>query len=339
VTIAYAEHGTGPPLVKAANWLTHLELDWRSPVWKHWLEQLARGHRLVRYDERGCGLSDREVEDFSLDSFVSDLEAVVDAVGLERFALLGISQGAAIAIAYASRHPERVSHLVVCGGYARGRLKRPLSPQQRDEAMLLQSIVRVGWGQPDSEFRRIFTNRFVPEGTPEQLAWFDELQRVSATPQTAERLRASWSAINITDLLDAVDVPTLIAHPRGDAVVPFAEGRLLAARIKGARFLPLEGRNHILLEHEPAWRVFLAEVREFLGTPEVVPPGSLGDLTERELEVLALVANGLSNEEIGTRLFLSARTVERHLTNIYAKLRLSGKAARAAAAARFSAST
>lgn len=170
MTIAYAEHGLGSAIVKAANWLTHLEFDWRSPVWKHWLKELARGHRLVRYDERGCGLSDREVEELSLESFVSDLAAVVDAAELERSALLGLSQGGAIAIAYAVRHPERVSHLVVCGGYARGRLKRDLSPEQRDEDVLLQSIVRVGWGRPDSEFRRIFTNRFVPDGTAEQLA-------------------------------------------------------------------------------------------------------------------------------------------------------------------------
>jgi pimeloyl-ACP methyl ester carboxylesterase/DNA-binding CsgD family transcriptional regulator len=298
--------------------------------------ELARGHRVVRYDERGCGLSDRDVDEFSLDCFVSDLEAVVDAAELDRFALLGLSQGGAIAIAYAVRHPERVSHLVLCGAYARGRLKRDLSPEQREEASLLQSIVRVGWGRPDPVFRRVFTTRFVPEGTAEQLEWFDELQRVSVSPQTAERLRACWSQIDVIGLLDDVNVPTLVAHARGDAVVPFSEGRLLATRIEGARFLPLEGRNHILLEHEPAWPPFLAELREFIGTPEL-SRGSLDDLTQRELEVLELVAEGLSNEEIGGRLFVSARTVERHLSNAYAKLRVSGKAARAAAAARFSA--
>ncbi len=336
-TIAYAEHGIGPTIVKAANWLTHLEYDWRSPVWKHWLEELARGHRVVRYDERGCGLSDREVDDLSIASFVSDLEAVVDAAQLDRFALIGLSQGSAIAIAYAVRHPERVSHVVLFGGYARGRHKRALSREQREEATLLQSMVRVGWGRPDPVFRRVFTTRFIPGGTVEQLDWFDELQRVSVSPETAARLRACWSQIDVVDLLDAVDVPTLVAHVRGDAVIPFSEGRLLATRIRGARFLPLEGRNHILLEHDPAWPVFLAELREFIGTPEVSPRGSLDDLTQREIEVLELVAEGLSNEEIGGRLFVSARTVERHLSNVYAKLRVSGKAARAAAAARFSA--
>jgi len=336
-TIAYAEHGVGPTVVKAANWLTHLEYDWQSPVWKHWLEELGSGHRVVRYDERGCGLSDREPEELSFESFVADLEAVVDAAELDRFVLLGLSQGGAIAIAYAVRHPERVSHLVLCGGYGRGRLKRDLSPGQREEAALLQSLVRVGWGRSDPVFRRVFTTRFVPGGTAEQLEWFDELQRVSVTPETAVRLRECWSHIDVIDLLDAVDVPTLVAHVRGDAVIPFSEGRLLATRIRGARFLPLEGRNHILLEQDPAWPVFLAELRAFIGAPEVFTRESLEDLTQRELEVLDLVADGLSNEEIGARLHVSARTVERHLSNVYSKLQISGKAARAAAAARFSA--
>jgi pimeloyl-ACP methyl ester carboxylesterase/DNA-binding CsgD family transcriptional regulator len=336
-SIAYAEHGSGPPVVKAANWLTHLEHDWRRPVWRHWLDELAKGHRVVRYDERGCGLSDRDVDELSLDLFVADLESVVDAAELDRFALIGFSQGGAIAIGYAARHPDRVSHLVLFGAYARGRLKRDPSPEERDEAELLQRIIRVGWGRPDPVFRRIFTTRFVPDGSAEQLEWFDELQRVSASPRTAERLRACWSQIDVTDLLDEVDVPTLIAHARGDAVVPSAEGRLLASRIRGARFRPLEGRNHVLLEDEPAWPVFLAELRDFLGTQDLSRRETLDDLTDRELEVLALVADGLSNEEIGERLFVSARTVERHLSNVYAKLRLSGKAARAAAAARFSA--
>lgn len=339
VTIAYAEHGRGPAVVKAANWLTHLEHDWRSPVWKHWLEELARGHRVIRYDQRGCGLSDREVEALSLESFVADLEAVVDAAKLDRFALLGLSAGGAVAIAYAAHHPERVSHLVVCGGYARGRAERGLSPEERAESDLLQSVIRVGWGRPDPLFRRVFTTRFIPGGTAEQLEWFDELQRVSVSPETAERLRACWGEIDVTDLLDAVDVPTLVAHARGDVVVPFIEGRLLATRIRDARLLPLEGRNHILLEHELAWPVFLAELRDFIGTraSDLFPRQSLDALTQREIEVLELVADGLSNEEIGARLFVSTRTVERHLSNVYVKLRLSGKAARAAAAARFSA--
>jgi pimeloyl-ACP methyl ester carboxylesterase/DNA-binding CsgD family transcriptional regulator len=334
VRLAYATHGHGPPIVKAAHWLTHLEYDWRSPVWRHWLQELGTGHRVVRYDERGCGLSDREPHRLTLDAFVEDLATVVDAAGLERFALLGASQGGAAAIAYAARHPERVTHLVLYGAYARGRMRRAVSAEQREEAALLQSLVRVGWGRDDPVFRRVFTSRFLPEGSPEQMAWFDELQRVSATPASAERLRAVWAQIDVSDLLERIESSTLVVHVRGDAVVPFEEGRRLAARIQGARFLPLEGRNHALLADEPAWPIFLAELRAFVGTRADAPAAAIEELSPRELEVLRLVAAGLPNEEIAERLVLSVRTVERHLSNAYGKLRLSGKSARAAAAAR-----
>jgi pimeloyl-ACP methyl ester carboxylesterase/DNA-binding CsgD family transcriptional regulator len=335
VQLAYAEHGEGPPLVKAANWLTHLEFDWDSPIWRHWLEGLGTGHRMVRYDERGCGLSDREFARDSLDAHVQDLEAVVDAAELDRFALLGISQGGALAISYAVRHPERVSHLLLCGAYARGRMRRSLTAPQREQEELLRSVMEVGWGRPDATFRRVFTMMFVPEATPEQMEWFDELERVSATPETALRLRRAWSQIDVTDRLGRISAPTLVAHARDELVVPFAEGRRLATGIHNARFLPLEGRNHILLADEPAWPAFLAEARGFLGTDIEPPTPTLDELSPREVEVLELVAAGLSNEEISARLYLSVRTVERHLSNVYAKLRISGKAARAAAAARF----
>src|SRR4051812_18153083 len=334
VKVAYATHGYGPPLVKAANWFTHLERDWQSAVWRHWLTDLAKTRTIVRYDERGCGLSDRDAFEYSFETWLAELEAVVDEAGLGRFALLGLSQGGALAMAYAARHPERVSHLVLCGAYALGTLKRPTTPEEREEAALRQSLMRVGWGRPDPVFRRVFTTQFLPGGTEEQMAWFDEVQRFSTSPENAARIQAARYEIDVTALAGQVTAATLVLHARGDAVVPFEQGRLLATLIPGARFIPLESRNHVLLADEPAWSVFLDEVRAFLGAAEPAAATEF-DLSGREREVLELVATGCSNEEIARRLFLSVRTVERHLSNVYAKLGLSGKAARAAAAARF----
>ena len=336
VRLAYAVHGRGAPLVRTATWLTHLEFDWGSPVWRHWLEALADGHTVLRYDERGCGLSDRDVEDVSLDARVADLEAVVDAAGTERVALLGISQGGPLAVAFAARHPERVSRLVLFATHARGRLMRDPSPSDREQAQLMDSLIRMGWGQGLPAFRRLFTTLFMPDASPEQMEWYDELQRVTADPETAARIRRARNHDDVTDDATRVTCPTLVIHARHDALVPFAEGRLLATLIPGARFVALESRNHILLADEPAWTQFRAELRNFLSPAELSMPAELPELSHRELEVLALVAEGLSNEEVAARLYLSVRTVERHLSNIYAKLRVSGKAARAAAAARFS---
>jgi pimeloyl-ACP methyl ester carboxylesterase/DNA-binding CsgD family transcriptional regulator len=334
--LAYAVHGRGAPLVRTATWLTHLEFDWKSPVWRHWLEGLAEGNMVVRYDERGCGLSDREVDDLSLDTRVADLEAAIDAAALERVALLGISQGGPVAVAFAARYPERVSRLVLFATFARGRLRRGLSPSDREHAQLMTSLIRMGWGQGLPAFRRLFTTLFIPDASPEQMEWFDELQRVTADPETAVRIRSARNHDDVTDEATRVACPTLVIHAREDALVPFSEGRLLATLIPGARFVTLESRNHILLADEPAWPQFRAELRNFLGPSEVSMPAELPELSTREVEVLALVAEGLSNEEVAARLYLSVRTVERHLSNIYAKLRVSGKAARAAAAARFS---
>jgi len=334
--LAYAVHGRGPPLVRTATWLTHLEFDWESPVWRHWLEGLADGHMVLRYDERGCGLSDRDVQDVSLEKRVADLEAVIDAAGIERAALLGVSQGGPVAVLFAARHPERVSHLVLYATFARGRLRRDPSSSDREQAQLMTSLVRMGWGQGLPVFRRMFTTLFIPDASPEQMDWFDELQRMTADPATAVRIRQARSQDDVTDEATRVRCPTLVIHPREDALVPFAEGRLLATLIPGARFVALESRNHILLADEPAWNQFRAEVRNFLGPVEVSTHSELSELSHRELEVLALVAEGLSNEEVAARLYLSVRTVERHLSNIYAKLRISGKAARAAAAASYS---
>ena len=263
VQIAYAVVGSGPPLVKAANWLNHLEYDWESPIWRHLLHELARDHTLIRYDERGNGLSDWDADDISLDAFVEDLATVVDAAGLARFPLLGISQGCGVSLAYAVQHPARVSHLVLYGGYARGRKKRG-SPEDIEEADAILTLIRQGWGGENPAYRQIFTSRFIPDATPEQVEWFNDLQRITASPESAYRLRQAMDDFDVGDLLGEVTVPTLVLHCRDDAAVPFEEGRRIAAGIPGARFVALEGRNHLMLADEPACPRFLAEVRSFL---------------------------------------------------------------------------
>ena len=267
VRIAYAKSGDlgAPPLVKPANWLTHLEFDWNSPVWRHWLTEMGRDHTLIRYDERGCGLSDHDAADMTFDSWVSDLEAVVDAERLERFSLLGISQGCAVAIAYAVRHPERVDKLVLYGGYAIGRKHRNLSPQEELERTLLQNLIRVGWGKDNPAFRQVFGALFVPEGTPEQHQWFNDLAKTMPM-ENALRNREVTDAIDVRPEATEVRARALVLHARGDGMIPFEIGRQMAALIPGARFVPLESRNHVLLETEPAWARFVDEVRTFLGS-------------------------------------------------------------------------
>jgi len=305
VGIAYATSGSGPPLVKAANWLSHLEFDGRSPVWRHWIRELSRYHTLVRYDERGCGLSDWNVDEFSLDAWVRDLEAVVDGLELERFPLLGISQGGPIAIAYATRHPERVSHLILHGSYARGVLHRGLSDQEREEREVMASLIRVGWGKDHPAFRQVFTSLFIPDGTTEQTQWFNELQRVSSTPENAARLFAAFSILDVRELAPQVRAPTLVLHGTGDMRIPFAEGRLLASLVPGARFVPIESRNHLILESEPGWPRFLREVRSFLGVQ--VDAAELSESRRRRIEALFDKVLDLS---AGTRAEFLARSCE-----------------------------
>ncbi len=332
VRLAYQSHGRGPPLVRVATWLTHLELDWASPVWRHWLDRLGERHTVLRYDERGCGLSDAEVGEPSVETWVGDLEAVVDAAGVDRFALLGVSQGAAIAVAYAARHPDRVTDLVLYGGYARGRRLRG----QEDEEAALVAAIRAGWTAADPAYRRVFSMLFLPRGTPGQMRWYDDLLRTTTTVDAAVELFRARGAIDVVATAPQVDTRTLVLHARGDLVVPVEEGRLLGTLIPGARLVLLDSTNHILLADEPAWEQFVSLVGAFLGTSgRPVSAAVVGDLSARELEVLELVAAGSTNEAIARRLFVSVRTVERHLSNVYAKLHVSGKSARAAAAASF----
>lgn len=324
VRLAYGITGHGPPLVKAANWLTHLDHDWRSPVWRHWLRELSRDHTLVRYDERGCGLSDWEVEDFSFDAWVRDLETIADARGLDRFPLLGISQGAAVAIRYAALHPERVSALVLYGGYARGRLRRG-SPREVELAETLMRLTRLGWGREDSAFGQLFGLMFMPGAAPDRQRAFAELQRVSCSAANAAHFRACTETIDVSDEALAVRAPTLVLHARDDAMIPFEEGRILATLVPDARLVPLESRNHVLQEDEPAWPRFLGEVRAFLraGPAEPAPAAAAApfpELTDRERNVLELIAQGAGNEQIGRRLFISPKTVRNHVTSIFRKL-------------------
>lgn len=266
VSLCYATIGEGPHLVKAPNWLNHLEYDWRSPVWRHWWQELAKDNFLIRFDQRGCGLSDWSVEDMSFEARVRDLEAVVDALELERFALLGISQGGAAAVEYAVRHPERVSHLVIYGGYAEGERVGVQSPEKTEEREALLTLMQRGWGRDNPAYRQVFTANFIPEATSEQMDAFNELQRVSASPENAVRTIVESQNIDVTHRLPQVSVPTLVLHSREDRQVSFEQGRRMASLIPNARFVPLDSKNHILLENEPAWQVFLSEIRRLLGT-------------------------------------------------------------------------
>jgi pimeloyl-ACP methyl ester carboxylesterase len=263
--VAYALAGDGPPLVQAAHWLTHLEHDWDSPIWGHWLHELSRAHQLVRYDERGCGLSDWDVPDFSFDAWVDDLELVVDAAGLDApFPVLGLSQGGAVAIAYAVRHPDRVSRLVLVGAYAAGRLVRADTPEARAEALLDLEVGRVAWRHEDDSFRQVFASQFLPDGTRELWDAFNRLQRTTTSSDNVVRFLDVFARIDVRDMLPQVRCPTLVVHARDDLRVPGSQARELAARIPDARLLVLGSRNHILTADEPAWRVFLAEATEFL---------------------------------------------------------------------------
>ena len=339
VTIAYAVHGSGPPLVIDACWLSHLQYDWESPVWRHYLTELGKIATVIRFDERGHGLSDRDVTDHSLDLRLADLEAVVEHAGLERFSLLAMAQGGPVAIEYAARHRDRIDRLIFYGSYA-GVDSVQTSEQDRLLDETFDNLIRVGWEQPTPEFRRVFTYLMIPGATEEQMGWLDELQRRATSAEVAVTARQQRRQANASHLLPDLDVPTLVLHSLGDRMNPFVYSRFLAAELPDARLVALESDNHIVLEHETAWPVFVREMAEFLGVDAsrrpLPEPGAdpRGLLSARELEVLTLAASGRDNAAIAADLTLSVRTVERHLQNIYDKLGLRGKSARAGAVSR-----
>jgi pimeloyl-ACP methyl ester carboxylesterase/DNA-binding CsgD family transcriptional regulator len=329
--IAYTRSGNGPVLVKTSSYLSHIEYDWDSPIWRPWLLEWSEHFTLIRYDQRGCGLSDWDAADISFDGWVRDLEAVVDACGLNRFAILGLSQGASVAIAYAVRHPERVSHLVLNGAFVRGRLKRDQSPEQLERARTMWKLAELGWGQDSSAFREVFTMQFFPGGTLEQHESFNELQRRCSSPKNASRIMREFDSLDVTSLAPQVRCPTLVMHSRSETRIPFEEGRLVATLIPGARFLPIESRNHLPLRDEPAFAQINTALREFLST-ETPSPSTRelatwrGQLTPRQRELVELIARGLSNAEIASGLGVSEKTVRNHITAIFAKLEVTSRA-------------
>src|SRR5262245_46998320 len=289
VRLAYATSGSGPPLVRAPHWFTHLEHDWNNPAMRPWSAGLSHGYSLLRFDQRGTGLSDRDVPVPTWKCHVEDLASVADAAGFERFALLGLSQGAAFAVAYAARHPERVSHLIICGGFIRGRKVRGVS---EEELETLQRLIELGWGGDDPSFRQVFTSRFMPDADLEAIHAFNDMMPLTASAQMAGRLHRANVLIDAREDAARVKCPTLGLHPRGDLSIPFEEGRLIAGLIPGARFVTLESRNHLMMETEPAWRDCLAAMAEFYPPAGAAPAGGFPGLTPRETEVLGLIPQG-----------------------------------------------
>lgn len=338
VRIAFAVHGSGPPVILSKFWISHIQYDWDDPMLGHVLEALGRVATVVRFDERGFGLSDWEVENLSLEARLADLEAVAAAVGFDRYALMAMGQGGQVAISHAAQHPDRITRLILNATYA-GVTDEYRARFDEYFATLVQ-IVRFGWTLSDSRFRRVFSESIAPEASERQKGWIDELQPLVTSKETAIAAAQVRQKTDVMDLLADVSVPTLVLHTRGNRMTPFEQGRLMAAQIPGARLVALESENMAPLASEPAWQVWLDAVANFLeperlasSTPTRPGIEPIDPLTNREIEVLHLAADGLTNNEIGEQLSISVRTVERHLSNVYRKLGVSGRAARAAAVA------
>lgn len=325
VRLAYAVSGAGSPLVMSASWLTHLEHQWRSLAWQPWLKAFSSEYTVLRYDSRGCGLSDREVAEITFESWVQDFERVIDAAGFERFALLGTCQGGPIAMEYAARHPERVTHLVLYGTYARGKLRRVNLPGEVEKGRLMLDLTQLGWGRENHAFLQVWASAFQPGGTLAHLTSWSEQQRAATSAENAVNLlRIGWN-VDVTQTARRISCPTLVLHAERDAVVPIEEGRMLAGLIPDSRFAQLDSENHMPLADEPAWPKLLEQVRCFLGEPissrgPSKPALPLGDLTARERDVLECIANGLDNAEIAASLEISEKTVRNHITRVFDKI-------------------
>jgi pimeloyl-ACP methyl ester carboxylesterase/DNA-binding CsgD family transcriptional regulator len=324
VRLAYAVSGEGPPLVMSATWLAHLEHQWRSLAWRPWLDVFTRENKVLRHDSRGCGLSDRDVDNLSFETWVRDLECVVEAADFRRFAMVGTCWGGPIAIEYAARHPDQVTHLVLYGTYARGTQRRG-NPHAAERARVMRDLTRIGWALEDHAFLQLWASRFQPGGTPEhRRSWCDQM-RAATTADTAIRLFEIAGNTDVRDAARKIKCPVLIVHPERDVNVPIGEAQLLARLIPDSRFVQLDSENHMPLPEEPAWEELVSEVRRFLAEP--ANPHAAGrsalpldNLTPRERAVLECIAEGLGNSEIAASLRLSEKTVRNHITRVFDKI-------------------
>lgn len=322
VRVACARTGSGPPLVRVSGWMTHIERDRRGPVWGHWWRELSHRHQLIQFDVRGSGMSDRNAPNIGHEGWMRDLEAVMDAMEIERAPMIGVCHGGTVAAAYAAHHPERVSRLVLYNSYSHGAFTEGVSEHASSQAETLRRMIELGWGKRNAAFREVFGRLVMPSASADRVAWLGETERLTATPETAARMWTEFHKVDIRGLLGDIRAPTLVAQVKGDSLVPFEAGRRLASVIPDARFLPLEGDNHVLMPEDEAWPVFVRELRDFLAEdgPASAAQDGFGELTRRERSVLELVAHGLSNTEIGETLSISAKTVRNHVSNILDKL-------------------
>jgi pimeloyl-ACP methyl ester carboxylesterase/DNA-binding CsgD family transcriptional regulator len=328
--VAYALSGNGPPLVRAGTWLTHVQHDWESPIWAHWLRFMSSGHTLVRYDPRGCGLSQSDVDHITFDDWVDDLEAVVDRLELKSFPLFGMSQGGAVAAEYAIRHPERVSHLTLYAPLVTGWRGRSDAYSQRWQA--IEQLVLSGWGEANMAFPAMFAHLFVPESPPETKQWYAELQRKSASKQVASRFINVLAELHMFSRLKRIAVPTLVIQIAREQAIDPQTATGIAGEIPGSQFVSIDSSNHILLEDEPGWEEFKSVFTRYVpGTsarPHAHAPAArlLDQLSRREREILGQIAKGLNNQQIADGLFISEKTVRNHITSIFDKLGVSSRA-------------